>query len=143
MSQDTTVRAADPVLTRLADAILIPPFPGASAPRWILDALSRGLAGVTLFGQNISAPDQVHALTAGLRAASAGADPVIAIDEEGGDVTRVAYSDGSPYPGNAALGAVDDTVMTRAVYRAIGADLAALGINFNLCLLYTSDAADE
>ena len=132
MSQDTTVRAADPLLTRLADAILIPPFPGASAPRWILDALSRGLAGVTLFGQNISAPDQVHALTAGLRAASAGADPVIAIDEEGGDVTRVAYSDGSPYPGNAALGAVDDTGLTRSVYQAIGADLAALGINFDL-----------
>jgi beta-N-acetylhexosaminidase len=132
MSQDTTVRAADPVLTRLADAILIPPFPGASAPHWILDALGRGLAGVTLFGQNISAPDQVHALTAGLRAASAGADPVIAIDEEGGDVTRVAYSDGSPYPGNAALGAVDDAGLTRSVYQAIGADLAALGINFDL-----------
>jgi beta-N-acetylhexosaminidase len=132
VSQDTTVRAADPLLVRLADAILIPPFPGASAPRWILDALGRGLAGVTLFGQNISAPDQVRALTAGLRAAAIGVDPVIAIDEEGGDVTRVAYSDGSPYPGNAALGAVDDTVMTRSVYRAIGADLAALGINLDL-----------
>jgi beta-N-acetylhexosaminidase len=132
VSQDTTVRAADPVLTRLADAILIPPFPGASAPRWILDALGRGLAGVTLFGQNISAPDQVRALTAGLRAEAIGVDPVIAIDEEGGDVTRVAYSDGSPYPGNAALGAVDDTALTRSVYEAIGADLAALGINFDL-----------
>ena len=132
MSQDTTVRAADPTLTRLADAILIPPFPGASAPRWILDALGRGLAGVTLFGQNISAPEQVRALTAALRAAATGADPVIAIDEEGGDVTRVAYSDGSPYPGNAALGAVDDTALTGSVYHAIGADLAALGINFDL-----------
>ena len=57
---------------------------------------------------------------------------MIAIDEEGGDVTRVAYADGSPYPGNAALGAVDDTALTRAVYQAIGADLAALGINFDL-----------
>ncbi len=132
MSQDTTVRTADLVLARLADAILIPPFPGPSAPRWILDALGRGLAGVTLFGQNISAPDQVQALTARLRAAAIGTDPVIAIDEEGGDVTRVAYSDGSPYPGNAALGAVDDTVLTRSVYQAIGADLAALGINFDL-----------
>jgi len=132
VSQDTTVRAADPLLARLADAILIPPFPGASAPRWILDALGRGLAGVTLFGQNISAPDQVRALTTGLLAAAAGADPVIAIDEEGGDVTRVAYCDGSPYPGNAALGAVDDTVLTRSVYQAIGADLAALGISFDL-----------
>ena len=131
MSQDTDVRAADPVLGRLADAILIPPFPGTDAPGWMLHALGRGLAGVTLFGQNIAAPGQVSALTAALRAAAED-DPVIAIDEEGGDVTRVAYADGSPYPGNAALGAVDDTSLTQAVYRAIGADLAALGINFDL-----------
>jgi beta-N-acetylhexosaminidase len=132
VSQDTDVRAADPVLGRLADAILIPPFPGTTAPGWMLDALARGLAGVTLFGQNIAAPGQVRALTAALREAAAGDDPVIAIDEEGGDVTRVAYADGSPYPGNAALGAVDDVLLTQAVYRAIGADLAALGINFDL-----------
>jgi beta-N-acetylhexosaminidase len=47
-------------------------------------------------------------------------------------VTRVAYADGSPYPGNAALGAVDDVLLTRAVYQAIGFDLAALGINFDM-----------
>jgi beta-N-acetylhexosaminidase len=132
MSQDTDVRAADPVLGRLADAILIPPFRGTTAPGWILDALGRGLGGVTLFGPNIAAPGQVSALTAELRAAAANDEPVIAIDEEGGDVTRVAYNDGSPYPGNAALGAVDDTALTQAVHRAIGRDLAALGINFNL-----------
>ena len=131
MSQDTTLRA-DATLTRLADAILIPPFPGSLAPRWILEALGRGLAGVTLFGQNISTPDQVTALTASLRAAGTADHPVIAIDEEGGDVTRVAYADGSPYPGNAALGAVDDTFLTRSVYQAIGADLAALGVNLDL-----------
>jgi beta-N-acetylhexosaminidase len=133
----------DPALGRLADAILIPPFPGVFAPRWILEALERGLAGVTLFGPNIAAPEQVSALTAALRSAAGAsasalapgwvsADPVIAIDEEGGDVTRVAYADGSQYPGNAALGAVDDVMLTRAVYRAIGSDLAALGINFDL-----------
>ena len=132
MSQDTDLRAADPALARMADAILIPPFPGSWAPRWVLDALGRGLAGVTLFGQNISEPGQVRALTAELRAACAVAEPVIAIDEEGGDVTRVAYADGSSYPGNAALGAVDDVSLTQAVYQAIGLDLAALGINFDL-----------
>jgi beta-N-acetylhexosaminidase len=132
MSQDTDVRAADPVLGRLAEAILIPPFPGLSAPGWLLDALGRGLAGVTLYGQNISAPGQVSALTATLREAAAGDAPVLAIDEEGGDVTRVAYVDGSSYPGNAALGMVDDTALTRAVHQAIGADLAALGINFDM-----------
>jgi beta-N-acetylhexosaminidase len=132
VSQDTDVRAADPVLGRLADAILIPPFPGLSAPGWLLGALARGLAGVTLYGQNIAAPGQVSALTAALREATAGDGPVIAIDEEGGDVTRVAFAEGSPYPGNAALGMVDDTALTRAVHQAIGADLAALGISFDM-----------
>jgi hypothetical protein len=131
VSQDPSPRA-DPFLTRLAEAILIPPFPGSVAPRWILDALGRGLAGVTLFGQNISTPDQVTTLTASLRAAAAAGYPVIAIDEEGGDVTRVAYREGSAYPGNAALGVVDDTTLTRSVYQAIGADLAALGISLGL-----------
>jgi beta-N-acetylhexosaminidase len=132
VSQDTDVRAADPVLGRLAEAILIPPFPGTAAPGWVLGALGRGLAGVTLYGQNIAAPGQVSALIAALREATAGDGPVIAIDEEGGDVTRVAFTEGSPYPGNAALGMVDDTALTRAVHQAIGTDLAALGINFDM-----------
>jgi len=122
---------ADPGLLRLADAILIPPFPGTSAPGWVLRALDRGLGGVTLFGQNIAAPEQVRALIAALRAAAPD-EPVIAIDEEGGDVTRVAFAQGSSYPGNAALGAVDDVALTGAVYLAIGRDLAALGVNLNL-----------
>ncbi len=132
---------ADPGLLRLADAILIPPFPGLCAPAWVLRALERGLGGVTLFGQNISDPEQVRSLTAALRGTSMGGtsmggaaagDPVIAIDEEGGDVTRVSFSSGCPYPGNAALGVVDEVSLTEAVYRAMGAELAALGINVNL-----------
>ena len=121
---------ADRSLTGLADAILVPPFPGLSAPRWLLQALENGLAGVTLFGPNVSGPEQLAALTAALRAAAH--EPVIAIDEEGGDVTRLAHLTGSPYPGNAALGAVDDVALTRAVYQALGADLAAVGINMDL-----------
>ncbi len=119
----------DPALGALADAILIPPFPGTTAPRWFLDALGRGLAGVTFFGSNVVG--DTASLTASLRAA-APVEPIIAIDEEGGDVTRVAYASGSPYPGNAALGAVDDVALTQAVYAAIGSDLARLGINTNL-----------
>ncbi len=117
-------------LTRLADAVLIPPFPGRSAPRWLLRALENGLVGVTLYGPNVAGPAQLSALTAALRAVAP--QPVIAIDEEGGDVTRLAHLTGSPYPGNAALGAVDDPALTEAVYRALGADLAAVGINVDL-----------
>jgi beta-N-acetylhexosaminidase len=131
----TTVESAppedcrvDPALGALADAILIPPFPGTTAPGWILRALERGLAGVTLFGPNVTG--DLAGLTASLRSASAD-EPVIAIDEEAGDVTRVFYA-GCPYPGNAALGAVDDVTLTRDVYAAVGAELARLGVNTDL-----------
>jgi beta-N-acetylhexosaminidase len=120
----------DPELARLADAVLIPPFPGHTPPRWILSALEGGLAGVTLFGPNVSDPEQIALLTAALRGAVD--EPIIAIDEEGGDVTRVTYWSGSLYPGNAALGAIDDPALTEQVHRAIGTDLAQLGINVDL-----------
>jgi len=81
-------------LVRLADAVLIPPFPGRSAPRWLLRALENGLAGVTLFGPNVVSQEQLSGLTTALRAAAP--EPVIAIDEEGGDVTRLAHLTGSP-----------------------------------------------
>ena len=119
----------DPGLAALADAVLIPPFHGTTPPPWILRALERGLAGVTLFGPNVVG--DTAALSAALRSAAA-VEPVIAIDEEGGDVTRVAYAEGSPYPGNAALGVVDDVALTRDVYASIGGDLARLGINVDL-----------
>ncbi|MGN6682137.1 MAG: glycoside hydrolase family 3 protein, partial [Streptosporangiaceae bacterium] len=131
----TSETAADPSLGRLADGLLIPPFPGRSAPLWVLEALGEGLAGVTVFGPNIGSTGQLAELIARLRAArseTSGHEPIVAIDEEGGDVTRIAHLTGSPYPGNAALGAVDDAVLTRAVYRALGADLAALGVTLNL-----------
>jgi len=123
--------AEDPALERLADAILIPPFPGMDAPRWLLSALSRGLAGVTLFAENMAAgPEALRSLTDALR--SQAPDVLVAADEEGGDVTRVWYAVGSPYPGNAALGEVDDPALTEEVHAALGRDLAAAGINLDL-----------
>ncbi len=40
--------------------------------------------------------------------------------------------EGSSYPGNWALGAVDDPALTEDVAAAIGADLAGVGVNVNL-----------
>jgi beta-N-acetylhexosaminidase len=134
--------AADPALGRLADAVLIPPFPGSHAPEWICAALGEGLAGVTLFGGNVIDRDQLARLTGQLRAAVG--EPVIAIDEEGGDVTRISHQNGSDYPGNAALGVVDDVALTQAVYAALGADLLALGINLDLApAIDVNTAADN
>jgi beta-N-acetylhexosaminidase len=133
---------ADPALGRLADAVLIPPFPGPEAPGWICAALGEGLAGVTLFGPNVTDREQLTRLSGQLRAAAA--EPVIAIDEEGGDVTRISHQTGSEYPGNAALGAVDDVALTRAVYAALGEDLFALGINVDLApAIDVNTAADN
>lgn len=123
--------SADADLEKLAASTLIPPFDGTSAPAWLLSALEGGLAGVTLFAPNIAAgPARLADLTASLR--SAADDVLVATDEEGGDVTRVWYGSGSPYPGNAALGEVNDTALTEGVHAAIGRDLAALGINLDL-----------
>ncbi len=57
---------------------------------------------------------------------------LVAIDEEGGDVTRLEAATGSSYPGNAALGAVDDVELTEQVAAAMGAELSAVGVNVNL-----------
>ncbi|HUR05117.1 MAG TPA: glycoside hydrolase family 3 protein, partial [Nonomuraea sp.] len=120
---------SDRGLRRLAAGTLLVAFQGTTAPGWVLRELENGLGGVTLFGFNVADPDRLRSLTASLRAAG---EPVISLDEEGGDVTRLAYHVGSPYPGNAALGAVDDTELTNRVYRAIGSELAACGINLDM-----------
>ncbi len=119
----------DPELMRLADATLLVPFPSTTAPAWVLRAVENGLGGVVLFANNIAGREQVARLTTRLHNAGS---PIIAIDEEGGDVTRLSHRSGSLYPGNAALGALDDPATTRRVSRAIGAELADLGITVNL-----------
>ncbi len=96
---------------------------------------------MTLYGPNVMDPAQLAALAASLRAAAP--EPVITIDEEGGDVTRISHQTGSDYPGNVALGAIDDVELTRAVYAALGADLAALGINLDLAPAIDVNTADD
>jgi beta-N-acetylhexosaminidase len=133
--------AIDPGLRRLALRTLLAAFAGKSAPSWSLRLLTDGLAGLALFGCNIAEAAQVARLTAELRAVRP--DALIAIDEEGGDVTRLAHLTGSPYPGNAALGAVDDPDLTRSVYAAIGADLTAAGVNLDLAPTLDVNTADD
>lgn len=133
--------ATDPALRRLALGTLLAAFPGPTPPPWALDLLADGLAGHTLFGTNIGTFREVVATTTALRQARG--DALIAIDEEGGDVTRLDHATGSRYPGNAALGAVDDPVLTARIYAAIGANLAAGGINLNFAPTVDVNTADE
>jgi beta-N-acetylhexosaminidase len=116
-------------LTRDALAVLQPGFTGTSAPDWLLHRLGEGLGSVALFSRNIETTEQLTTLTARLRAEAP--DVIVAADEEGGDVTRLEARSGSSFPGNHALGAVDDTALTRAVALELGQRLAACGVNLN------------
>src|SRR5919204_579912 len=116
-------------LERLAETCLLAGFEGTDAPAWLRRRLGDGLGGVVLFARNISAPEQVVRLSAQLH--ESGPDAVITIDEEGGDVTRLEAGPGSSYPGNLALGQLDDLALTRRVAAAIGRDLDEAGIDMD------------
>ena len=116
-------------LDQLAARCLLPGFAGLEAPDELLRWIDRGLGGVVLFGRNIRDRGQVASLTARLREAAPAL--VVATDEEGGDITRLESATGSSYPGNLALGVVDDVGLTREVYAAIGRDLASVAVNLD------------
>ena len=107
-------------------AVLLPSFPGTAVPDWARRFLADGGGGITLFSYN--GPDYAR-VNAALREERP--DLLIAIDEEGGDVTRLESEEGSSFPGNAALGAIDDVAVTEAVAEAIGVRLRAVGVNLN------------
>ncbi|MFD4505593.1 glycoside hydrolase family 3 protein [Streptomyces sp. NPDC058457] len=125
----TTFASGTDTLTRDALTVLQPGFTGTTAPDWLLRRLGEGLASVGVFGRNIISAEQLSALTAQLRAERD--DVLVAIDEEGGDVTRLEVRTGSSFPGNNALGAVDDPELTRQVALELGRRLAACGVNFS------------
>jgi beta-N-acetylhexosaminidase len=113
-----------------AGAVFQAGFEGTTLPDWVRRRMEAGeLGGVSLYGRNVAGRHGLAALTADLRAAYP--DVVIAIDEEGGDVTRVEVREGATNPGNYALGSADDLGLTERVARSIGLDLAAAGVNLN------------
>lgn len=114
----------------LAAATLLPGFTGTSLPEWLAARLRAGLAGVCIFGRNIVSRHQLAALVGEIRTANPRA--IVAIDEEGGDVTRLYYDVGSPYPGNAVLGRLDDEAFTEHVARNVGWELRRVGIDLDL-----------
>jgi len=125
----TRTAPTESALRRSIAATLLPGFLGTTLPDWLEARLRAGLGGVCLFGQNIASPEQLRALTDAIYAANP--DAVVAIDEEGGDVTRLYYGSGSPYPGNAILGRLDDPDYTEHIARRVGEELRRLGVNLD------------
>lgn len=92
-----------------------------------------GFAGVILFAQNAAETEATVRLVDAMQSANAKgenrAQLFLAIDQEGGSVTRLGQ--GTAFPGNMALGAADDTDVTKAAARTIGAELGAIGFHFD------------
>ncbi|MDO8485597.1 MAG: glycoside hydrolase family 3 N-terminal domain-containing protein [Candidatus Limnocylindrales bacterium] len=105
----------------------------------ITKALEAGLGGVILFDRdrvtgtrNIESPEQLAALTASLRAAAPG-NLIVAIDQEGGRVSRLNPAQGFPATrSQAEIGATDDPEVAFEAGRAMGATMAAAGIDLDL-----------
>ena len=101
-------------------------FAGTTAPGYVRRALrERRAAGVILFRDNVVDAAQLRALTRSLRAA--GDDPIVAVDQEGGEIRIVPWAPPSrSAPEQAAAGSV------RADARAAGRALRRLGITVSL-----------
>lgn len=125
----------DPVLRRLANAVLVPGSSDPALPDWLGRELAAGLGGICWFG------NEPGGLAAAVHGINAGA--LILSDEEGGGVTRLESATGSSWPGNAALGAVDDPDITEQVAAGIAARAAAAGIDVALAPIVDVNADPE
>jgi len=128
------VRGADVPLSRLIGQHLMGTFTGTRPGRELLSRIERGrLGAIILRGQNISSTSSLRATVAELqRAARSGGQPplLIAIDQEGGSVKRLASA--PPYESAAQLGAAGDGTQARAAGLATGRSLRAVGVNVDL-----------
>src|SRR5690606_125556 len=111
-------------------------FEGRTPPERVLDWIAeRKVGGFSLFRpHNYDTPAQVRALTSALQRAAraAGQAPLlIATDQEGGQLTAMGEGT-TQFAGNMALGATRDPALARRVGRAIGLELAAIGINVSI-----------
>jgi beta-N-acetylhexosaminidase len=118
-------------LDRWAHAVLVAATDGTTAPpAWLARRLDRGLGGICLFARNVVDAGQVRGFTDAVRRVRA--DVLICTDEEGGDVTRLHHAEGSPHLGPLALAATGDPGVTRATAAALGRELVAAGVDWDL-----------
>ena len=127
---ETETEPGSDAVRRVVHGVLLPGFTGTSAPAWLEAAARDGLAGVVLFAHNTPDVETTAALTARLHELAPRL--VVAVDEEGGDVSRLEAGTGSSLPGAAALGVVDDELLTGEAGEALGRLLAATGVDLDL-----------
>ncbi|GAA2842331.1 beta-N-acetylhexosaminidase [Leucobacter komagatae] len=111
-------------------ATLMPGFVGFEPPAWLSKAFAAGLTSACVYGNNVRDREQLRALGLALRDLAPHA--LLAIDEEGGEVTRLSYLDGSPYPGAAVMGRIDDEAYSEEIGRRVAREIFSAGFNLAL-----------
>jgi beta-N-acetylhexosaminidase len=114
--------------------LMLRSFRGTTAPDSVLEVISRQPpAGFALYRSlNVADAEQVRALTGSLQAAASDAGQprlLISMDQEGGQL--LSLGDGTPFPGNLALGATRSAHLAREVGYAVGREVASVGVNVN------------
>ena len=105
-------------------------FEGTTAPAYLLDWLAEGrVGGIILFARNVGSPAQLAALTSSLHAA-APRPILIGIDQEGGTVARL-RGQFTESPSAMALSNTNDEAQAERCYGVLGAEMRALGINWD------------
>lgn len=95
---------------------------------------SYAMGGVILFAENAGTVSQTASLISDMQKESA-IPLFIAVDEEGGRISRVASNDamgGTVFPPMAHVGATGDTDLAYAVGQVIGEELSAMGFNMDM-----------
>ncbi|MDO5662053.1 MAG: glycoside hydrolase family 3 N-terminal domain-containing protein, partial [Brachybacterium sp.] len=110
--------------------LMMAPITGPHLPEWVREPLAAGLGSIILFGGNT--PDAATAAALARRIHEHAPRCLVAIDEEGGDVTRLQARTGSALPTAWALGRIDDPDLTRRLGHALGDLLAACDIDLDL-----------
>jgi beta-N-acetylhexosaminidase len=107
-------------------------FDGTDAPAELLGRIARSeVGGVMLFRPNIGTPAQVATLVRVLREASPAVPLVVSADQEGGLVQRLRRPL-TEWPDMLSVGSAGDPARTEAVGHALGLELGALGIAWDL-----------
>lgn len=88
------------------------------------------VGGVILFSRNIKSPEQLTKLTGALQALSPDIPLLIAIDQEGGRVSRLPLPF-TQFPPARTVGRCDDISLTYQNAEAISRELLAVGVNMN------------
>jgi beta-N-acetylhexosaminidase len=89
------------------------------------------VGGIAIYSRNVNSPAQLRTLTSDIRSLAPGPPPLIAVDQEGGEVSRIA--DEVPrLPGQMALGATRSPELARRSGRELGTRLRELGVTLNL-----------